>query len=442
MSTDQNAQAGAEVAERIERDGIRTVRMLLPDLHGVPRAKQVTSAWFTGILTTGHAYATPLLSVDLLQDYDESRHLLMDNGQMIPDLSTFAVLPWRPSTAHVVCDFVRHGAEGPTSRAALRRVEAAAGALGYAPVIGNESEFYVFRADDPGYSSEVGMREWFSDLALGKRAAFLDDLHTYLPALGVPVYEIFNEHGAGQMEANLLPGPALERADQVFVMKAAIKEIALLHGLKATFMTKPANFEEVATSGYHLHHSVLDRHGENVFRPGEGADELSETGMQYLAGQLAHAPALTAMAAQTITAYKRYRPGTYAPTSAGWLLEDRGSLARLILAGPNTRIENRLGASDANPYLLAASQIAAGLDGIKNRLKAPLSDPSGHTGSVTAPLPGNITEAARALADDAVLREALGSELVDDYCSMLCHVAQRFQSWVTDWEIREYREVL
>jgi glutamine synthetase len=207
-------------------------------------------------------------------------------------------------------------------------------------------------------------------------------------------------------------------------------------------MTKPANFEEVATSGYHLHHSLLDQSGQNVFRPGEAAGELSEAGMQYLAGQLGHAPALTATAAQTITSYKRYRPGTYAPTSAGWLLEDRGSLARLILAGPNTRIENRLGASDANPYLLAASQIAAGIDGIKNRLKAPLADPGSHAGPVTAPLPGNITEAARALADDAVLREALGPEIVDDYCAMLRHVAQRFQSWVTDWEIREYREVL
>jgi glutamine synthetase len=442
MRSDQSSQVEADVAARIERDGIRTVRMLLPDLHGVPRAKQVTAGWFAGILTTGHAYATPLLSVDLLQDYDGSRHLLMDNGQLIPDLGTFAVLPWRPSTAHVVCDFVRHGVEGPTPRAALRRVEAAARALGYAPVIGNEVEFYVFRADDPGYSSDIGMREWFSDLALGKRAAFLDDLHTYLPALGVEVYEIFNEHGAGQMEANLLPGPALERIDQVFVMKAAIKEIAVLHGLKATFMTKPANFEEVATSGYHLHQSLLDERGENAFRTDVGAEELSETGMQYLAGQLSHAPALTATAAQTITAYKRYRPGTYAPTGAGWLLEDRGSLARLILAGPNTRIENRLGASDANPYLLAASQIAAGLDGIKNRLKAPASDASGQAGSVTAPLPGNITEAARALAADTVLRDDLGSELVDEYCSMLCHVARRFQGWVTDWEIREYREVL
>ncbi len=442
MTPGQRSEVEAEVAARIERDAIRTVRMLLPDLHGVPRAKQVTAAWFAGILTTGHTYATPLLSVDLLQDYDDSRHLLMDNGQLVPDLSTFAVLPWRPSTAHVVCDFVRHGVEGPTPRAALRRVEAAGRALGYAPVIGNEVEFYVFRADDPGYSSEVGMREWFSDLALGKRAAFLDDLHTYLPALGVEVYEIFNEHGAGQMEANLLPGPALERADQVFVMKAAIKEIAVLRGLKATFMTKPANSEEVATSGYHLHQSLLDERGENVFQPTEGAEELSETGMQYLAGQLAHAPALTATAAQTITAYKRYRAGTYAPTSAGWLLEDRGSLARLILAGPNTRIENRLGASDANPYLLAASQIAAGLDGIKNRLKAPPSDVEGQTGSVSAPLPGNITDAARALTADAVLREALGSELVDEYCSMLSHVARRFQGWVTDWEIREYREVL
>src|ERR1035437_3083534 len=202
------------------------------------------------------------------------------------------------------------------------------------------------------------MREWFTDQALGKLAPFLDDLYTYLPALGVEIYEIFNEHGAGQVEANLFPGTPLAAVDQIFVMKAAIKEIAFLHGLRVTFMSKPANSEEVATSGYHLHQTLLDKDGKNLFLDDRDEQRLSAVGLQYVAGQLAHAPALTATAAQTITAYKRFRPGNYAPVNANWCMEDRGSLVRGIIAGKNTRIENRLGASDANPYLLTASQFA------------------------------------------------------------------------------------
>src|SRR5580692_8338739 len=115
----ENAQLQADVAKRIERDGVKTVRLMLPDLHGVPRAKQVSAEYFVSILTTGHGWATPLLSVDLLQDYEHSRTLPMDNGVVIPDMSTFAVLPWRPSTAHVICDFYKDDVPGATPRHAL-----------------------------------------------------------------------------------------------------------------------------------------------------------------------------------------------------------------------------------------------------------------------------------------------------------------------------------
>jgi glutamine synthetase len=431
-----------ESAQRIQRDGITTVRLLLVDLHGVARAKQVSAEYFAGILSTGHGWATPLLSVDLLQDYEHTRNLPMDNGVVIPDMSTFAVLPWRPATAHVICDFYKAGIPGPTSRHALRTVEAAVRAEGYSASLGNEVEFYVYRADEPAFSSPVSAHEWFTDLALGKLAPLVDDLFRYLPALGVPVYEIFNEQGGGQVEANLLPRSPLDSVDQVFVMKAAIKEIAALHGLRATFMTKPDNSADVVTSGYHLHQTLMDKDGRNAFLDTTNGPSLSTVGNQYLAGMLAHAAALTAPAAQTVTAYKRFRHGTYAPVDASWRNEDRGSLARVIIAGENTRIENRLGGADANPYLLAATQLAAGMDGIKTGLSAPPADDDHPDGTGQAPLPGNLPDAARALAADVVIREAVGAKVVDEYCAMLTHVYRRFQEWVTDWEIAEYREVL
>jgi glutamine synthetase len=438
---EENAQRQADVVARIERDGIKTVRLLLPDLHGVARAKQVAADYFARIVSTGHGWATPLLSVDLRQDYAHGRNLPMDNGVVIPDMSTFAVLPWRPHTAHVICDFFKDGVPGATPRGALQRVEAAFRAEGFTPFLGNELEFYVYKEGLDGFAPEIGTREWFTDLALGKLAPFLDDLYEYLPALGITVYEIFNEQGGGQVEANLLPGAPLATVDQVFVMKAAIKEIALLHGMRATFMAKPSNSDETVTSGYHLHQTLLDDDGNNLFLDDDG-NHLSKVGFHYLAGLLEHTPALTATAAQTITAYKRFRHGTYAPVSATWREEHRGSLARVIVAAENTRIENRLGASDANPYLLAASQFAAGLDGIQKSMEAPPAEVDDDPHSTGTPLPENLTDAARALAADDVIREALGSHLVGEYCAMLNHVARRFQEWVTDWEIAEYREVL
>jgi glutamine synthetase len=439
---EENAERQTDVVSQIERDGIKTVRLLLPDLHGVARAKQVAADYFAGIVSTGHGWATPLLSVDLLQDYDHTRTIPMDNGVVIPDMSTFSVLPWRPTTAHVICDFVKDGVPALTTRLALQRVEAAVRSQGYTPSLGNELEFYVYKDGEDGFAPEIGTREWFTDLALAKLAPFFDDLYAYLPALGIQVYEIFNEQGGGQVEANLLPGAPLATVDQVFVMKAAIKEIATHHGMRATFMTKPSNSAETVTSGYHLHQTLLDGAGANLFLDSREGKRFSALGFQYLAGQLEHAPALTAIAAQTITAYKRFRHGTYAPVNASWRDGDRGSLARVILADENTRIENRLGASDANPYLLAASQLAAGLDGIQKAMTAPPAESDEDSHSDAAPLPENLTDAARALAADVVIREALGSHLVGEYCAMLHHVARRFQEWVTDWEIAEYREVL
>ena len=191
------------------------------------------------------------------------------------------------------------------------------------------------------------------------------------PVMGLPVYEIFSEHGAGQFEINLEPCPGLLAADRVVALKIAIKEIAQSLGLRATFLARPTNLDITPPSGYHLHQSLLDARGDNVLLDPAAADGLSDTARHYIAGQLAHAPGMTAIASPTVTAYKRYQLGTWAPVQVAWGIENRTALVRALPDGPDTRIENRLGSSDANPYLLTAVMVAAGLDGIRRSLEPP-----------------------------------------------------------------------
>src|SRR5699024_415155 len=156
--------------------------------------------------------------------------------------------------------------------------------------------------------------------------------------------------------------------------------------------------------------------------------------------QLQHASSITAFAAPTINSYKRYRPGTWAPIRAAWGIDNRAAMARLLIAGDNTRIENRIGASDANPYLLGAAQLAAGLEGMSTLLD-PGTPSSGNAAEDPqyATIPMNLMDAMRALEADTVLTRAMGAEFCELYVDVQRHVWQRYQEHVTDWEIREYK---
>jgi glutamine synthetase len=227
----------------------------------------------------------------------------------------------------------------------------------------------------------------------------------------------------------------------VFMAKAIIKETARQFDLRATFMTKPSNDPFVVPSGFHLHQTLMDPSGANEFLDADAG--ISKLGQQYIGGQIEHARALTMFAAQTINSYKRFTPGTWAPLEASWSMDDRGRLVRGIPAGRNTRIENRLGASDANPYLLVASQLAAGLLGIQGGIlpPAPLARNAAFEAS-SGLLPTNLIDAIHAMEADTVLRTALGDEFVGMYIAMLKNVHRRYTLAVSEWEIDEYREVL
>lgn len=267
----------------------------------------------------------------------------------------------------------------------------------------------------------------------------MSDLYRYLPDMGLPLYEVFNEHGAGQVELNMEPGRGVQALDRAVLMKLAVKEIATRHGLKATFMSKPSNDPHDAASGFHLHQSLVTADSTPVFADGVGATPLAKA---YMGGQLRHANALTLFAASTITSYKRFLPGTWAPIRAAWGYDNRSAMVRFQGLSASGRVENRLGASDANPYLLAASQLAAGLAGVRDDLDP--GEPVTHNAAEDPAydrVPVDLRGAIEALEADEVIVDALGRELCELYCSVQRLVLRRFNSHVTDWEITEYRDL-
>ena len=449
--TTPGPEGRADVLKRIQAEDIGNVRLILTDLYGVARGKLVAAERMERALAEGHPFAIPLFASNLWQRHAPGEHAYSTdigyrNGVLRLDPLTFTPLPWTPGTAHVITDLHDEaGAIVASPRAVLRRVLDDAQALGLRPVFGNELEFYVFRPgpDGSGYQPAYGPQSWFSIHALGVAQEFVDQLDRAAGLMGLQLYEIFSEHGAGQFEVNLEPCAGLLAIDRVVALKIAIKEVARSLGLQATFMTRPTNLDITPPSGYHLHQSLLDAAGGNVLADAGDPDGLSEAARHYVAGQLAHAPAMTALASPTVTAYKRYHKGTWAPIQVAWGIENRTALVRALPDGDSTRIENRLGSSDANPYLLAAVMVAAGLDGIRRRLPAP--DPAAENlfEVIRFPrLPDSPPEALAALAADAELTEALGPLFTTTFADVLRADWQRYLSHVSDWEISEYREML
>jgi len=420
---------------------VRIVRLLVADAHGIVRAKSVSAEYFHSLGDRRHVWAAPVLYGDLSQNLPTDVTVPMGNAYLAPDMDTYAVLPWNPKVAVVICDLEPGIEIAPAPRSAARRVMSMAAAAGYTPVLGPEVEFYLF-AGAPGQPQQpaFGMQDWYTDIALSRISGFVEDLYEYLPQLGVPVYEIFNEHGAGQMEINVAPAIGLRALDQIFLTKLAVKELAEAHGLHATYMSCPSNDPQQPPSGFHLHQSLLDVNGKNVF---DGPEGLSDLARHYIGGQLAHANGITGVAAATVTAYKRLRPNAYAPLRAGWGIDNRTAMIRAVPGGQKTRIENRLGASDANPYLLAAVQVAAGLDGIAKQTEPGEPNPGDIGSDARYPrVPSNLYDGVAAFAADAALVDAVGHDVAEMYCAVQRQVWERWSLHVTEWEIAEYRNVM
>jgi glutamine synthetase len=236
----------------------------------------------------------------------------------------------------------------------------------------------------------------------------------------------------------------LQAADDVVLIRSAIKQICRRNGYHATFMCRPA-LPNMASSGWHLHQSLLDVHGgRNAFVSTDELEILSPCGRQYTAGLLENAAAACLLATPTINGYKRYRPHSLAPNKIVWARDNRGAMLRVIGApgDPGTHIENRIGEPAANPYLYLASQVVSGMDGMARRLELPAAADTPYDSGPRV-LPANILEAIAEFRQSALFRRQLGDSFVDYLSTIKDFEVRRFLSEeVTDWEHREYFELL
>jgi glutamine synthetase len=247
-----------------------------------------------------------------------------------------------------------------------------------------------------------------------------------------------HEFSAGQFEINLNHSQLVDAADRAFRMKSAVQEIARHEGLLATFMAKPFNDE--GGSGFHMHMSLVDDSGTNVFGDPEESWGLSTVGRQAIAGVLRHAPALAAILNPTINSYKRFGPDTLAPWLVDWGLDNRSAMIRIPPErGSASRMEVRLGDATANPYLGMAAIGTAVYLGVREQLDPPAPlEGYGYDPSSAPMLPQSLPQALDALEADTEFTKTIGTEFVEAFLTYKRNEVERFSRHVTDWEFREY----
>jgi glutamine synthetase len=451
-----NGQDPDAVVHELGEQGVRAVRLLYTDLHGVARGKDIPLRHFAGLCEEGVNFCAAIMGTDL-------RHTPVVGGEIgyvdlavRPDLDTVRRVPWLPEVAWCLgeawtLDGSGHWPSCP--RALLRRVVASYAERGLVPVVAPELEFFLVERD-PG--AHGGFRRYVDELSRVYTVGAVSDprevvlqMLLWCDELGLEAFAANHEFMNSQYEINVKHSEALDAADRAFLLKAAVKEIAVRSGLVATFMGRP--FADQGGSGFHLHLSLGDGDGGNSFADGAGANGLNPLAGGFVAGILDHAAGLQALLGPTVNAYKRILPDSLAPTHGNWGHDNRTAMCRVPLeGGPRSRIEVRTGDGSACAHLITAALLVAGLDGIERELEPPepvVGDAyrmdDAHAGSR---LPGDLGTALDALEADERLVDALGPQLVATFVSMKRFEVERFVEQVgpldpeeiSVWELEEY----
>jgi glutamine synthetase len=443
----------------VGRGEIDTVLVVFPDMQGRFMGKRVVGSFFVEELGRSSGGAIEacdyLLAVDVdMKVLDGFRFTSWETGYgdfvCRPDLSTLRRVPWLERTALVIGDLVDHaGAPIDVSpRAVLRRQIGLAADRGYAVKAGTELEFFLYQesmeeAWAKGFTGLTPSSNYVIDyhiLHTTKDEWLIGKIRNDMAAAGIPVENSKGEAGLGQHELNLRYAEALVMADNHTVYKNGAKEIAALAGKALTFMAKP-RIDDVGSS-CHVHSSLWDLEGDRSLVPDESGHGLSDTFRWYLGGLLATAADFAICWAPFINSYKRYQPGSWAPTAIGWGTDNRTLGFRVVGHGPGMRVESRVPGADCNPYIALAATIAGGLHGIENRIEpGDVFAGNGYESDLPR-IPHTLVDAIDRFERSEVARAAFG----EDVHFHLLHMARQewaeFNNAVTDWELRRNFERL
>ncbi len=428
---------------------ITEVECLVPDITGNARGKIIPADKFS------HDYGTRLpegiFATTVTGDYPDDYYELTspsDSDMFLrPDADTVRMVPWAADpTAQVIHDcFTKDGQPHDLApRNVLRRVLAEYAKEGLRPVVAPELEFFLVQKNtDPDFPLQPPAgrsgrpetaRQSYSIDAVNEFDPILDLMYDYCEAMKLDVDTLIHESGAAQLEVNFTHDDALSRADQVFLFKRTMREAAMRHGIYATFLAKP--MENEPGSAMHIHQSVLDAQGRNIFA-GRSLTRQSARFGHYLAGLQKYVPMAMAFFAPNVNSYRRLALGQVAPINVQWGYDNRTCGLRVPMDTlENTRVESRFAGSDANPYLAMAATLACGLLGMRGKLQptAPLASSAQDLGFE---LPRSLGEALDDLEACDPLREMLGPRFVRAYVSVKRKEYETFFRVISSWE-REF----
>jgi glutamine synthetase len=438
-----------KLATWITEHGVGEVECIIPDMNGVQRGKVLPAKKFLGSLKD-NTLRIPgsIFTVTINGEYPEDiGHIIpeYDPDQiMVPDPSTICEAPgYTTPTAYVICDAFDQAGEpvAIAPRMILKRVLKLYEDKGWKPIVAPEVEFYLVSKNiDPDFplvppAGRSGRPETASQPygleALGEFEDIIDHIYDFCEKAGLDIDTMIHESGAAQLEVNFLHGDPLRLADEVLLFKRIVRQVALEHGVYATFLAKPMS--DQPGSAMHIHQSVLDATtGKNIFSLSNGKD--SALFRSYIAGLARLLPQVAPMFAPNVNSFRRMRPDSDAPINVQWGSDNRSCGLRIPMSdGKNRRIENRLPGADSNPYLAMAASLVCGYVGMVERMVPPKSV-SGSAYNRARTLPRTLEAALDRFSHCKPVKALLGEDFFEVFYAIKECELFNYQSVISSWE--------
>ena len=433
-----------DIFRMVEEEDVEFIRLQFTDIFGTLKNIAITSSQLEKALDNKCMFDGS--SVEGLVRIEES------DMYLYPDYDTFEIFPWRPQqgkVARLICDvYTPDGKpfEGDP-RWILKKTIKEANEMGYRFDVGPECEFFLFHTDDNGLPTTLSHEKaGYFDLGpndLGENIR--RDMVLTLEDMGFEIEASHHEVAPAQHEIDFKYDEALKTADNIQTFKMTVKTIAKRHGLYATFMPKPKF--GISGSGMHINMSLATKEGKNIFADENGKIGLSDDAYHFIAGIMKHARGMSAITNPLVNSYKRLVPGYEAPVYIAWSAKNRSPLIRIPASrGNGTRVELRNPDPTANPYLVLALCLAAGLDGIKNKIEVPKSvdcniyemTPGERRAAGIENMPADLKEAVDCLVADEFLCSVLGEHITTKYVEAKMKEWENYTTRVSQWEIDEY----